>query len=242
MSLPVAAVVTALEAMHGRRQWHWWPDAPPFEVCVGAILVQNTAWANVERALAELRSAAALHPGAMAQLGDARLQSLVRPSGQFRQKTRKLRSFLTTCQAAGGFEALLDLPADQLRARLLATWGIGPETADCILCYAAGQPALVVDAYTVRLFRRLGTGPGDDSYEAWQAWLAAELATPPGQSLRDHYARVHALIVLHAKHLCRKRAPRCGDCLLRPSCQFAVTADGPSTGLGAPPAPEAIGR
>jgi endonuclease-3 related protein len=216
--LTVPGVIAALEAMHGHREWHWWPEKPPFEVCVGAILVQNTAWTNVERALERLRDARALDPARMAALSDAELELLVRPSGQYRQKARKLRAFLATCSGAGGLDRLLALPAAELRSRLLQTWGIGPETADCIVCYAGRQPALVVDAYTARLFRRLGMGPAAEGYSAWQEWLVSSLPAVTDERAAERYARVHALVVLHAKHLCRKRNPRCGACLLRGAC------------------------
>lgn len=212
-------VVQALAEMYGDLHWHWHPGTPRFEIAVGAILVQNTAWANVERAMDRLRAAGALEPRAMAALSDAELEHLIRPSGQFRQKARKLRAFLATVTAAGGLEALLALPPAELRRRLRATWGIGPETADCILCYAAGYPAMVVDAYTIRVLRRLGLGPARDTYDAWQRWLEGELATLVSGSQRPTlYARLHAHFVLHAKHRCRKHSPRCDQCLLANAC------------------------
>lgn len=228
-------VYRSLDAMHGSRHWHWWPDVDPFEVIVGAILVQNTAWANVERALERLRSAGVLETVAMSELPLSELEGLVRPSGQFRQKARKLRAFLDLVEASGSLAALLALPAIELRQRLLATWGIGPETADCILLYAARQPAFIVDAYLIRLFTRLDLGPaGTTAYESWRSFfetnLASELLPPPssllptgdadgsGHSLRDFWARYRAEIVLHCKHLCLKNRPKCTECLLRPRC------------------------
>ena len=211
----MAAAYAELDRMHAWRGWHWWPDGDPFEVCVGAILVQNTSWTNVERALTRLRAAGALEFRAMAGLGPEDLEALVQPSGQYRQKAKKLRAFIETAKRAGGFELLLALDAVTLRERLLETWGIGPETADCIVCYASGKPALVVDAYTARLFTRLGHGPGGAGYGAWQEWMIDRLPRD-----REVYARLHALIVLHCKHLCRKRAPRCGECGFRETCSF----------------------
>ncbi|MCC7364803.1 MAG: hypothetical protein IT303_10565 [Dehalococcoidia bacterium] len=200
--------------MHAWRGWHWWPDADPFEVIVGSILVQNTAWTNVERALERLRAAEALTPAAMASLSDDQLEDLVRPSGQYRQKARKLRAFLALCDRHGGLDALLALPPDTLRAELLATWGIGPETADCIVCYAACAPVFVVDAYTDRIFTRLGFEPADGrTYAGWQQLFAANLPTD-----RDLWARYHALVVLHAKHTCRKLRPACDTCTLAARC------------------------
>ncbi len=204
-----------LERMHGWREWHWWPDADPFEVIVGAILVQNTAWANVERALDLLRAEDVLGPARMAALSQDELEQLVRPSGQYRQKAKKLRAFLALIHIHGGLEPLLALPPDELRATLLATWGIGKETADCILLYAARYPGFIVDAYLIRLFSRLGIGPvSSTSYDDWMAWTTARLHT----SDRDLLARFRAEIVLHCKFLCRKRAPKCHECLLFQRC------------------------
>jgi endonuclease-3 related protein len=221
----ILEVYAALDRMHAWRGWHWWPDADPFEVCVGAILVQNTMWTNVERALQRLRAAGALDPQVMAALSEQELEDLVRPSGQYRQKARKLRAFLDLAESEGGLDRLLALDAPALRARLLATWGIGPETADCIVCYAARLPALAIDAYTMRLFGRLGLGPASESYDEWQHWMvhaltreAEESAHP--ESRRDLFARFHALVVMHCKHLCLKRAPRCGECELSGCCPF----------------------
>lgn len=218
----LAQLYLALEGMHAWRGWHWWPDADPFEVIVGSILVQNTMWTNVERALDMLRSADALVPEAMAALTLAEIEALIRPSGQYRQKAKKLRAFLDTMDAHGGLETLLALPASELRRVLLTTWGIGPETADCIIVYAAGQPALVIDAYTQRLFSRLGLGPGATTdYAAWQRWFLANLpgASPRyAEPWRDFLARYHALIVMHCKHLCLKTRPKCGECTLLEQC------------------------
>ena len=225
---PLLDIYAALERMHAWRGWHWWPDADPFEVCVGAILVQNTMWTNVERALDRLRDAGALHPGRMSALGQEELEELVRPSGQYRQKAKKLRAFLELIEAHGSLEALLAVEPGELRLRLLATWGIGKETADCIVAYAARQPALVIDAYTMRLFGRLGRGPRSTSYDEWQDWMLAELdseraAASHPESPRDLYCRFHALIVVHCKHLCTKAAPKCGQCQLAGECRFANT-------------------
>jgi len=204
--------------MHGAERWHWTPESDPFEVAVGAILVQHTAWTNAERAVDRLREAGALDPAALAALPDDAIEELVRPSGQYRTKARKLRAFLDLIARHGSLEALLDLPAAALRERLLDTWGIGEETADVIALYAAGKPAVVVDAYTRRLFSRLGLGPPPDApYGDWQRYLAAGLpADAPA------LARFHALVVLHAKRLCLARRPRCGDCALASRCGFAA--------------------
>lgn len=208
------AAIHALDAMHSWRGWHWNHETDPFESAVGSILVQNTAWTNAERAVERLRAEGALEPSAMAALSPADLEDLVRPAGQYRQKARKLRAFLDLIDEAGSFEALLALPPPDLRERLLATWGIGEETADCIVLYAARQPSFVIDAYTRRIFGRIGLGPDPEApYREWQAYFERNLP-------RDHdlWATLHALIVLHGKHLCRKRAPKCRRCVLQAFC------------------------
>jgi endonuclease-3 related protein len=233
------AVYQSLDRMHAWRGWHWWPDADPFEVSVGAILVQNTSWTNVERALDRLRAAGALSAPVMSALAQTELEELVRPSGQYRQKAKKLRAFLSLVERHGSLEALFALPADVLRQELLGTWGIGEETADAIAVYAARQPAFVIDAYTRRIFERLALGPSPAaSYQAWQRFFATRLAESApaggvpganGLGLRDFWARYHALVVLHAKHLCRKRAPRCDECELAACCPGSPASPRPGT-------------
>jgi endonuclease-3 related protein len=219
----VINVYHALEQMHDWRGWHWWPDADPFEVCVGCILVQNTMWSNVERAIERLKAAKVLSPSAMSALVPDELEELIRPSGQYRQKTLKLRAFLALAEEHGGFEALMRIEAGRLRTLLLGCFGIGPETADAMICYAARQPAFAADAYSMRLFSRLGLGPGESrDYHVWQRWILAQLqgAHPDGLDERDLFARYHALIVMHCKHLCLKSRPKCGECMLLPDCPY----------------------
>lgn len=214
------AVFRDLDAMHGWRQWHWDPDSDPFEVAVGAILVQNTQWTNAEAATERLKAAGALTAQAMSSIETEALAELIRPSGQFRQKAKKLRAFLDLVEAQGSLPALLALPAADLRAKLLATWGIGEETADAIIAYAAQQPAFVVDAYTRRLFGRLAIGPVEStSYATWQRFFTSTL--PVNGEL---WGRFHSLIVLHCKYLCRKSAPACGECALSGMCPAASGA------------------
>jgi endonuclease-3 related protein len=208
------AIFHGLDRMHGWRQWHWDPDSDPFEVAVGAILVQNTQWTNAEAATERLKAAGALNVPAMSSIETEALAELIRPSGQFRQKAKKLRAFLDLIEAHGSFPALLALPADDLRAKLVATWGIGEETADAIIAYAAHQPAFVIDAYTRRLFARLGVGPVESTaYTTWQRFFTSTLPVDG-----ELWGRFHSLIVLHCKYLCRKSAPVCGECALSGSC------------------------
>lgn len=202
-----------LLAAYGPRGW--WPGAEtPFEVVVGAILTQNTAWVNVERALAGLRAAGALGVAGVRALPEPDLAELLRPAGYFNTKARKLKAFLAMLDAdhGGDLTRLLALPQEELRARLLATWGIGPETADDIVLYAAGRPSFVVDAYTVRIFTRLGIAPTRNRYEDWRALFMDAL--PPDAPLFNEY---HALIVAHGNQTCRP-TPRCPACPLLDLC------------------------
>ncbi|NEX17663.1 MAG: endonuclease [Halochromatium sp.] len=180
---------------------------------LGAVLTQNTAWTNVERALDQLRAQIPLSPEAVLALETPVLAELIRPSGYFNVKARRLCSFCTALVEAGGESVLAALPTDELRRWLLAINGIGPETADDILLYAFERPVFVVDAYTRRLFRRLGLIAGDEGYE--QIRQRVETALGPDTALFNDY---HALIVRHAKDVCRARKPGCECCLLNRSC------------------------
>jgi endonuclease-3 related protein len=202
-------VYDALARRHGPQGW--WPARTRFEVVVGAILTQGAAWVNVERAIARLRAAGALRPAAMTRLSPARLATLVRPSGFFRVKAARLRAFLRHLASRhhGSLRRLLDQPAAALRAELLAIPGIGPETADSILLYAAGRPVFVVDAYTRRILGRHRVVPPRIGYGALQALLMANLPHDPAL-----FNEFHALLVRVAKEHCRA-VPRCEGCPLR---------------------------
>lgn len=193
---------------------HWWPGETPFEVIVGAILTQSAAWSNVEKAIGNLKAADALSARGLARLSEEELARTVYPAGYFNAKARKLKAFMEMLRSTfdGELERLLAAPQEELRALLLATHGIGPETADSILLYAAGRPAFVIDAYTRRLFSRLGVAPSRDSYDSWQALFSANLK--PDAAMFNEY---HALIVRHGKEVCRRR-PRCDVCLLLEVC------------------------
>lgn len=206
---------------------HWWPAKTPFEVIAGAILTQSTAWANVEKAMENLRSANLLTPSAILKVAPSRLASLVRPSGYFRQKAKKLKSFVRFLQSeyGGSLPRMFRTPTAELREKLLAVHGIGPETADSILLYAGNHSVFVVDAYTHRIFGRHGLLSGKPDYEGVRALFEAALpAHPP---LLNEF---HALIVNTGKNWCRKSAPRCADCPLRPM----LPADSPLSRLLAP--------
>jgi endonuclease-3 related protein len=196
-------------------RWHWRDDTPAFDICLGAILVQHTAWTNVEKALENLMRAGIDSVEALHALDEPAIAALIRPSGTPFVKAKRLRAFTTLVLQYAGFEGLFDQPSEALRSLLLATYGIGPETADVICLYAARHPVVVHDAYTARLCRRLGTGPEANSYEAWRAWLHATLPAP-----LDYRARNHAAIVVHCKEFCRVK-PKCGECPLQDICVFA---------------------
>jgi endonuclease-3 related protein len=206
----------ALFAAYGPQ--HWWPGRSRFEVIVGAVLTQNTSWKNVERAIANLRSARLLSPIAIRDARPARLASCLRPSGYFRQKTKTLKAFVGFLfdQHQGSLNRLFGTPTESLREQLLGIRGIGPETADAILLYAGKHPVFVVDAYTRRILERHGLARPKSTYEQLRATL--ESAFP-----RDHqlFNEFHALIVRTGKYHCRKTNPECSTC---PLAEFLPSA------------------
>jgi len=196
---------------------HWWPAKTPFEVIVGAILTQSTAWSNVELAITNLRRERLLTFAALERVPLARLERLVRPSGYFRQKALKLKAFVAFLRKefGGSLGRMFRTPTAELRERLLRVHGIGPETADSILLYAGGHAVFVVDAYTHRMLGRheitgsRNAAAGKHTYETTRGLLEGRLA-------RDArlYNEFHALIVNTGKNWCRKSAPRCSECPL----------------------------
>ena len=201
----------ALFQAHGEQ--HWWPGQTPFEVIVGAILVQNTSWLNVERAIANLHQAKLLTPSAMQKVSQSRLARLIRSSGYFRQKASKLKAFVSFLRKNhhGSLASMFRTPTATLREHLLGVHGIGPETADSVLLYAGNHPVFVVDAYTRRILQRHGLATGKESYEALRSLFEKSLPTDP-----QLFNEFHALIVLTGKNHCRTRAPFCSQCALRP--------------------------
>lgn len=197
---------------------HWWPGETPFEVCVGAILTQNTAWTNVEKAIDNLKRKNLLTPKALFSLPDEQLAELIRPSGYFNLKAKRLKGFLRFLEndCGGSLDRLFAEPLESLRPRLLSVYGIGPETADSILLYAGHKPAFVVDAYTCRIFSRLGYVEEGVSYHAMQQVFTRRL--PPDVKLFNEY---HALLVALGKDYCRPKHPRCGGCPLSDICKYA---------------------
>lgn len=185
---------------------HWWPAETPFEVMVGAVLTQNTAWINVEKAIYNLKAADKLALLPMIRMSERRLAGLIRPAGYFNIKTRRLKALCQWLKGAGGIVALENLTTEELRTELLSVHGVGPETADDILLYACERPVFVIDAYTRRLLRSLGLCQGDESYERLRN--SFESVLEPEVALYNEY---HALIVRHAKERCTD-GPDCRHC------------------------------
>jgi endonuclease-3 related protein len=210
----VSRIYDLLDDAFGHEHWHWMPEhATPIEVMVGAVLVQHTTWQSAERALNNLRTAGLLDAAALISAHDAAVVDAIKVCGTPLVKVRRLRALATTIEATGGMAAILAMPPNELRQRLLDTHGIGPETADAILLYAAGRRTFVVDTYTRRVFRRIGLGPVEDGYEDWRSFFLAALVRAGEHTLR----RYHAWIVLHAKTVCRIK-PRCTACILVDLC------------------------
>jgi endonuclease III related protein len=196
---------------------HWWPADTPFEVIVGAILTQSAAWGNVEKAISNLKQARAMTPASLRRLPLSKLAKLIYPSGYYNAKALKLKSFVEHLEKAhqDSLERLFSLDILQLRSELLNIHGIGPETADSIILYAARKPLFVIDAYTRRIIARLGLSPSKDNYSAFQTLFMANL--PADEKLFNEY---HALLVRHGKEVCKK-VPLCSDCCLRQHCPSA---------------------
>lgn len=199
----------ALLAYFGPQRW--WPAETPFEVVVGAVLTQNTAWKNVARALENLREAGLLCFEGLRSLHHEELAELIRPAGYFRVKARRLKNLLDHIgeQHGGSLERFFATDLDTLREQLLSVNGIGPETADSILLYAAGRPTFVIDAYTHRVAKRHGWVEPELDYHGLKEHF--ESALPADVSLYNEY---HALLVRVGHEFC-KPTPRCEHCPLR---------------------------
>jgi endonuclease-3 related protein len=230
---------TALLARYGPQ--NWWPARSRFEVIVGAYLTQNTNWSNVEKAMANLRRARRLSVRAMRQIPLAELETLVRPSGYFRQKARNLKTFIAFLdrQYSGSLTRMFAGPTAKLRTELLELNGVGPETADSILLYAGNHPVFVVDAYTRRVLLRHGIIGEKTTYEEIRAMIEQAISSSAAGSLvvknpasdprhpvsrmsssarselAQHYNELHALVVRVGNHYCRTK-PRCEGCPLQP--------------------------
>ncbi len=191
---------------------HWWPGDTSFEIIVGAILTQNTNWGNVARAIANLKQAKVLTPKKLYSLPVSKLAALIRPSGYYNIKAKRLRSFLGHLfnNYNGSLKKMFNRPAAELREEILNVKGIGPETADSILLYAGGFPVFVVDAYTKRIFSRHKFFSEKAGYHEVQKIFTDNLKKDA--RLFNEY---HALIVRLGKDFCKKTNPRCDICPLK---------------------------
>ena len=195
---------------------HWWPADNPLEVIIGAILTQSAAWGNVEKAIANLKAAGALSLEALRQLSLSQLAEIIRPCGYYNAKALKLKSLAGWLGEyyRDNLDRLFARDAGSLRQQLLSIYGIGEETADSIILYAARKPVFVIDAYTRRIISRLGLAPDNNNYSAYQSFFRDNL--PADVRLFNEY---HALLVRLAKDICRKR-PVCPRCCLNSLCRF----------------------
>jgi endonuclease-3 related protein len=203
-----------LAATYGPQ--HWWPhqdtDNPRFEILVGSVLTQHTAWTNVERAVATLLSAGPLTAEALLAYDD--LADLIRQAGPHRIKAARLRALCQWFIDCGGFAAIDQMSTDTLCAELRAIRGIGPETADAIALYGCGRPRFVADAYAFRIFERVGWWQGSRRYEGLRQKI--EHAAPNRDAA--FFDELHALIIEHAKTRCHKQRPDCAHCALAERC------------------------
>jgi len=189
---------------------HWWPGETEAEIVIGAVLTQNTAWGNVERAIARLKQAGCLSFEGVHALARAELEELIRPAGTFRVKAKRLAAFVDrlVLDHAGSIHDMLAGDLKSVRCRLTAIHGIGPETADAIILYAGRRPTFVVDAYTKRVLRRHFLIDGNASYETVRGMFRNELVPDPPM-----FNEYRALLVKLGKLHCRARA-RCDGCPL----------------------------
>ncbi len=242
----VRAMYRKLSRDWGRQ--HWWPAETPFEVIVGAILTQNTSWTNVERALSALRAAGKLSAPGIRELSLPKLEELIRSSGYFRQKARRLKNLVAFLEAryAGSLERMFAAPLQELRAQLLELNSVGPETADSILLYAGNCPIFVVDAYTRRILERheviKGNARYDDIRSLVERALRRESPSPASKSSKlrpaihapsamsqakrgprsQTYNEMHGLLVQGGKHYCLKSKPKCDLCPLGSMLKKAI--------------------
>ncbi|HID96771.1 MAG TPA: endonuclease III domain-containing protein [Thermodesulfobacteriaceae bacterium] len=189
----------------------WWPGDTPFEVCVGAVLTQNTNWTNVEKAIAGLRERDLLEPRAIFELPREMVAAIIRPAGYYNVKASRLRNFTAFLMEkfGGSLDAMFSLAMEELRSMLLEVNGIGPETADSILLYAGGYPSFVVDAYTMRILKRHDLVFEEAGYDEVRSLFMDSLPEDP--VLFNEY---HALLVALGRNYCRRSRPLCRGCPL----------------------------
>ena len=191
---------------------NWWPAETPFEVCVGAILTQNAAWTNVEKAISNLKRANLLDPFKLYQVELPRLATLIKPCGFYNLKAKRLKNFVNflVSEFKGDLSKLFNLEVREAREKLLSVKGLGKETVDSILLYAGNLPVFVVDAYTYRILFRHGLISEEATYDEIQELFESNLPEDP--KLFNEY---HALLVACGKNLCKKNKPLCDSCPLK---------------------------
>ncbi len=227
MTPDLTRIYETLYAAYGAQ--YWWPvtatknrssDEARFEIMLGAVLTQNTAWANVERAIACLKREKLLSVKTLAKAPLSKIKKCVRSAGYYNQKSRYVKDLAVYLEKnyGGDLQRFFSQPPGSLRKELLALRGVGPETADSILLYAGGKRFFVVDAYTRRVFARYGFLKGNESYDDVRALFEASL--PQDVAV---YNEFHALIVELAKRACFKKEPLCGQCPLKNSCEFNLS-------------------
>jgi len=231
MTLEPAALFALLKKFYGPQGW--WPVICPetgeshynvikkpdyneaFEIIIGSILTQNVAWKNVEKALFNLKKAEMLNPHVLKKTPVNLIAEEIRPSGYYNQKAIKIKNFIEWFEKADfSFESILKNKTENIRNSLLSVKGIGPETADSILLYAFNRKIFVIDAYTKRIFSRLGNIYPSCSYEEAQNYFHS--AVPGSAKLYNEY---HALIVAHGKDICKKN-PLCNKCFIKSHCAY----------------------
>jgi len=196
---------------------NWWPAQEPFEVIIGAILTQSAAWGNVEKAITNLKQAKALSPEALRQMPLPELARLIHPCGYYNAKALKLKSFAHwLADYDDNLGRLFVTDTHHLRQQLLSIHGIGQETADSIMLYAANKPIFVIDAYSRRIINRIGLAPENSSYSAYQELFMENLLADA--QLFNEY---HALLVCLAKDVCRSH-PLCSQCCLNGLCHCSA--------------------
>jgi endonuclease-3 related protein len=212
---PLRQAYRLMHRAHGHLQW--WPADSPFEICVGAILTQNTSWENVMLAITNLKAARVLTPKKIHALTHSKLAQLIRPSGYFNIKAKRLRNFVDIVveQHGASLKRFFKGDAATVRERLLAINGIGPETADSMLLYAGGHQSFVIDAYTKRIFERHDWCDANDGYDALQTLCTNSLSQKRGADKLDYWRDYHAQLVVIGNRYCKPRNPNCDDCPLK---------------------------
>ena len=197
---------------------HWWPGESPFEVMIGAILTQSASWHNVELSIAALKGAGKLSPSGLRETPLHELAALVHSSGYYNAKAKKLKALTDWLGSyADDLGTAFTGELESKRREIMEIHGVGPETADSILLYAAEKPVFVIDAYTRRTVGRIGIAPSEDTYDAYQQLFMSNLLP-----VVPYYNEYHALLVKLGKEICRK-TPLCGTCCTRGLCSHGIS-------------------